>query len=303
MNIRDLEYVVAVAEELHFGRAALKCHVSQPALSGQIRKLEEYLGVILFERTNRTVWITPIGVQIVAQARRLMTLSDEIIATAQSARDPFSGSLRMAMIATIGPYLSPLILPAIRHGLTDLALILSEGQTSDLETRLANGELDAAITATVPSDSGLTDIALFREPFRIALPAGHALAGQEAIDIGDVAHEDLLLLTDGHCLRDQVLDACHARAGPSSANTRETSLETLLALVAAGDGVTLVPALARPGDDGGQRSMVTRREATGTAGRTVRLVFRASFPRIELINRIAAIIRGSVPASVVGILE
>ena len=306
MNIRDLQYVVAVAEEMHFGRAADKCNVSQPALSGQIRKLEEYLGVALFERTSRTVQITPIGDKIVAQARQLIILSDEIVSTAQTAKDPLSGQFRIGMISTIAPYLSPLILSSIRRELPDLSLTLMEGLTSDLENRLAIGELDGAILATVPRDSNLSDIALYEEPFRIALPAGHPLADQETIDLDTIAHEELLLLADGHCLRDQVLDVCHANTGMAAANTREASLGTLLALVEAGDGITLVPALTGPADIRGHSThsaIVMRREASGRAGRIVRLVYRSSFPRTELVDRLASIIRANVPGNTVRVIN
>ena len=152
MNIRDLQYVVAVAQERHFGRAADRCHVSQPALSGQIRKLENTLGIVLFERTRRSVQVTPVGERIVAQAQRLLLLADEIVATAQAARDPLSGSLRLGMIVTIGPYLSPLILASIRQDMPDLSLTLVEGFTADLEKRVASGDLDAVISATAPED-------------------------------------------------------------------------------------------------------------------------------------------------------
>ena len=303
MNIRDLQYVVAVADERHFGRAADKCNVSQPALSGQIRKLEDYLGVALFERTNRTVQVTPIGDKIVAQARQLITLSDEIVSTAHTAKDPLSGQFRLGMISTIAPYLSPLILPSIRRELPDLSLTLMEGLTSDLENRVANGELDGAILATVPGDSNLNDISLYDEPFWIALPSGHPLAEHETIDLGTIAHEELLLLTDGHCLRDQVLDICHANTGTANANTRETSLGTLLALVEAGDGITLVPALTGPSDNREHSTIVMRREASGSAGRIVRLVYRNSFPRSELVNRLASIIRANVPGNMVGVID
>ncbi len=302
MNIRDLRYVIAVAEELHFGRAAHKCHISQPALSGQIRKLEDSLGVTLFERTNRAVQVTPTGQQIVAQARRLITLSDEIIATAHAARDPLSGLYRLGMIATIGPYLSPLILPEIRRQLPDLSLTLIEGLTGDLEKRVAVGELDGAILATPPEERHLRAIALYDEPFWIALPNQHALAGRKTIDLDRLDHQELLLLADGHCLRDQILDACHATTGITNANTRETSLETLLALVAAGDGVTLVPALAKPKKGVGSAGITTRRETSNKAGRYVTLVCRASYPRTELVTRLATIIRAQVPQNLVTVL-
>ena len=297
--------MVAVAEENHFGRAALRCHVSQPALSGQIRKLEDSLGVILFERTKRTVRITPIGEQVLIRARQVIALSDEIVATAQSARSPLSGSFRLGMISTIAPYLSPMVLPAISEELPDLSLTLVESQTIDLESRIADGKLDAALLATPLRDSHFKSIALYEEPFWVALSPGHPLAKQKTIDLKDIAPEQLLLLADGHCLRDQVLNICQAtqRAQETTnANTRETSLETLLALVAAGDGVTLVPALSRP-HEGQRRNIIeTRREATGAAGRIVRLVYRGSYPGSELLNRLASVIRTNVPETMVRVL-
>ncbi|MDP6342486.1 MAG: LysR substrate-binding domain-containing protein [Alphaproteobacteria bacterium] len=303
MNLRDLRYVVAVCDQRHFGRAAETCHVSQPALSGQIRKLEDDLGVALFERTNRAVYVTPVGEAIVAQARQVLALADEIVETARAAKDPLSGEFSLGMIQTIGPYLSPLVLSTIREELPDLSLTLMEGQTADLENRMANGELDGAVLATVPDDPRLREIALYDEPFWIALSQGHPLAGREAIDLGDLRNEELLLLADGHCLRDQVLDACHAATGTTEANTRHTSLETLLALAAAGDGVTLMPALSKLRRDSLGRAIVLRPEASGSAGRTVRLACRKTFPRTELVERLAAIIRAGVPRDLVTVLD
>lgn len=299
MNIRDLEYVVAVSEERHFGRAAVRCHISQPALSGQIRKLEASLGVALFERTNRIVQVTPVGEQIVAQARRLITISDEIVATAQNARDPFSGQFRLGIIPTVGPYLSPLILTEISRGLPNLALTLVEGLTPDLMKRLANGDLDGAILATELEDPHLKEIVLYDEPFWVALSENHLLAAHETVDLGELSPEELLLLADGHCLRDQVVDACQAKTGINNANTRETSLETLFALVAAGDGVTLAPALTNRNGSRQSSTIVMRRERSGTAGRTVRLAIRVSYPRAEMADRLASIVRAKVPASLV----
>jgi len=303
MNIRDLQYVVAVADEGHFGRAAVKCHISQPALSGQILKLEEYLGVTLFERTNRSVQITQIGEQIVEQARRLLVLSNEIVASARAAKDPFSGHFRLGMISTIGPYLSPLILPAIRKEMPDLSLTLVEGFTTDLEKRVADGGLDGAILATVPGSRYFKDISLYFEPFRIALPRGHRFSKKKSIDVSELAHDELLLLADGHCLRDQMLDVCHASTASTNVNTRETSLETLLALVASGDGVTLVPALVRPEGGDHDCAVVMRREATQSTGRTVRLICRETFPQSELLSRLASIVRNSVSKTDVKILN
>jgi LysR family transcriptional regulator, hydrogen peroxide-inducible genes activator len=300
MNIRDLQYVIAVSEEKHFGRAADKCHVSQPALSGQIQKLEDYLGVALFERTNRSVKVTPVGEQIVTQAQQLMTIADEIILTAQAAKDPLSGPFRLGMIATIAPSLSPLVLSMIRQELPNLSLTLVEGFTENLEKAISTGDLDGAILATVPEDPRLKETLLYDEPFWIALPREHSLASNKAIDVCDLPHDELLLLADGHCLRNQVLDICSANTGTANANTRETSLGTLLALVAAGDGITLVPALSKPTD---MPNIVTLKEASGTAARGVRLVFRKSFPRTAIIERLADIIQHSVPQNLVRIIS
>ncbi len=299
MNIRDLQYVIAVADEEHFGRAAERCHVSQPALSGQIQKLEDFLGVKLFERTNRSVKTTAVGEKIVAQAQQLIMTADEIVLTAQAARDPLSGSFRLGMIATIAPSLSPLILANLRQELPNLSLTLVEGFTADLEKALADGELDGAILATVPDDPRHTETLLYDEPFWIALPKSHGLAKKKSVDVCDVPHEELLLLADGHCLRSQVLDVCSANTGATNANTRETSLSTLLALVVAGDGITLVPALSKPT---AMPDIVTLREASGTARRAVRLVTRTSFPRTALVGRLAQIIRQSVPQKLVRVL-
>lgn len=300
MNIRDLQYVVAVADERHFGRAAKKCHVSQPALSGQIRKLEDELGVTLFERTNRSVQITSVGTEITAQARRLITLSDEIVATAQATKDPLSGQFRLGMIPTIGPYLSPLILPAIRRQLPNLTVTLIEAFTHDLERRLLDGELDIAVLATDPGDGKLEERELYREPFHVALPLSHPLARSKRIAAQDLPTGELLLLSEGHCLRDQMLDVCHAETAAETPNTRETSLETILALVAAGDGITMVPALAlRTSDiDLG----IACREISEGAGRLVRLVYRSTFPRVVLVNRLAEIIQNQVPTNKVEIV-
>lgn len=299
MNIRDLRYVVAIAEERHFGRAAERCNVSQPALSGQIRKLEDYLGVILFERTNRSVQTTPVGLRIVEQARQLLHLSDDIVATAQSAKSPYSGAFRLGMISTIGPYLSPLILGAIREVLPDLSLILVEGLTTDLEARVAAGDLDGAVIATLPVEAQLSSRDLYEEPFWVAMSSSHPLAGEASLEIDAVKHEELLLLSDGHCLRDQVLDVCHRRSGDEKINTFQTSIETLLSLVAAGRGVTLAPALTLTGRRRTDEGLVFRAQASGTAGRVVNLVFRRTYPREELINRIAKVIQDNVPLDLV----
>jgi len=179
-------------------------------------------------------------------------------------------------------------------------LTLVEGFTADLEKALADGGLDGAVLATIPEEPRLTETLLYDEPFWIALPKGHELAKGKPIDVCDIPHEELLLLSDGHCLRNQVLDVCSANTGAANANTRETSLNTLLALVAAGDGITLVPALSKPTT---MPNIAVLKEASGTAARAVRLVTRASFPRKILVERLADIVRKSVPQKLVKVIS
>jgi len=299
MNIRDLEYAVAVAENGHFGRAATACHVSQPALSGQIRKLEEHLGVALFERTNRSVRITPAGQRIIGSARQLLDLVAVIEAAARAHSDPFAGPFRLAMIHTIGPYLTPILLPSIRHRLPDLELRLSEDMTEALERALVDGKIDAAIVATALSDPRLAEIPLYDEPFWVAVPHRHRLAEADEIDVAEIRSEELLLLADGHCLRDQVLAFVTAAGqGNPTVSTLHTSLPTVLALVGAGAGVTLVPAMSLRGSWVTDSGIATRREKSGSARRSVRLAFRKSFPRRKVLDRLADIICAILPDTV-----
>ena len=299
MNIRDLEYLVAVAELAHFGRAAEACHVSQPALSGQIRKLEAELGLALFERNNRQVRVTPAGQRIADLARGLLDQVRQIEETARTLADPLAGDLRLGMIHTIGPYLTPRLLPALAHHLPRLNLALHEDMTEQLEAALQAGSLDAAITATQPPQGHLDSILLYDEPFWLALPHGHALADEEHLSLQAVEGRDLLLLADGHCLRDQVLSFCAtAPGGIDAANTQNTSLNTLLALVAAGRGITLVPAMSLDSGWMTDTGVLIRRDAGQGARRMVRLVFRKTDPRRHLLERIADVICANLPDTV-----
>jgi LysR family hydrogen peroxide-inducible transcriptional activator len=299
MNIRDLRYAVAVAERRHFGRAAADCHVSQPALSGQIRKLEEQLGVALFERTKRSVRTTPVGEEIVAHARDLLKLVGLIEETAKARIDPLSGPLRLGMIPTIGPYLTPLLLPSIPRGLPKIELQLSEDVTESLERRLVEGEIDAALLATPAGDSRLAEIPLYDEPFWVALPQRHPMAYREDVDVADIRHDELLLLADGHCLRDQVLSFCSkAFRNRPAVSTQNTSLTTILALVGAGAGITLVPAMSLGGAWMTDSGIAFQKETSGTACRSVRLAYRKSFPRRAVLEKLADIICAILPDTV-----
>lgn len=294
MNTRDLDYLVALAETLHFGRAAERCNASQPALSGQLKKLEERLGVKLFERDTRNVQMTEIGARIAAAARAVLLKVDELEAIAATQADPLEGAVTLGMPPTIGPYLTPLLLPAAKAHLAGLRFELVEDFTHALEGMLVDGALDIAILATPPARAGLAETLLYDEPFRVALPPSHPLAAKPAVDLGDLADAELLLLADGHCLRDQVFSACgldSARPG-AGPQTQKTSLATILALVAAGDGVTLAPALCVGSAGSG---VAIRPESSGAAGRTVRLTHRKSWPRMAVVEALAALIHRIAP--------
>ncbi len=302
MNTRDLEYLVAVAEELHFGRAAERCHASQPALSGQLRKLEDRLGVQIFERTKRHVRITEIGSEIVDRAREVLQQVAEMEKVASAHRDPMVGGCTLGMPPTIGPYLTPLLLPAMQHYLPETRLDLVEDFTDHLEQQLVAGELDLAILATSPTRSILSEIKLYEEPFWLALPNDHPLTLAETVTVSDIDPSELLLLSDGHCLRDQIYEACQLdrsrAADDQGPKTQRTSLSTILSLVGAGAGVTLVPAMSLAGGWVTDAGITVRREHSGTAGRTVRLTYRKGYPRMALVEKLADIVASIVPNTV-----
>ncbi len=302
MNTRDLEYLVAVAEELHFGRAAERCHASQPALSGQLRKLEERLGVKVFERTKRHVRLTEVGERIVARAREALHHVDAMEKIASEHRGPFVGSCAIGMPPTIGPYLTPLLLPATKTYLPDLRLDLVEDFTDHLEQQLVDGALDIAILATTPTRTILSEIILYDEPFWVAMPNDHSLAQHDGVDIEQIEPRELLLLADGHCLRDQIYEACkldRSRAiDDSGPRTQKTSLSTILSLVGSGEGITLVPAMSLSDAWVTDAGISVRPERSGTAGRTVRLTYRKGYPRMALVEKLADIVAGIVPNTV-----
>lgn len=302
MNTRDLEYLVAVAEELHFGRAAERCHASQPALSGQLRKLEDHLGVRVFERTKRYVRLTEIGGQIVERAREILRQVDEMEKTASANRDPFAGSCIIGMPMTIGPYLTPLLLPAMKHYVPDLDLELVEDFTDHLEEQLVEGDLDVAILATSPTHPTLSEIVLYDEPFWVAMPNNHPLAQEDAVDVKRIDPNELLLLADGHCLRDQVSEVCNLKRthvpGDHGPRTQKTSLSTILSLVGSGNGITLVPAMSLSDAWVTDAGISFRGEKSGTAGRTVRLTYRKGYYRMALVEKLADIVAGIVPNTV-----
>ncbi len=286
LNLRDLRYLVALADARHFGRAAVAAHVSQPTLSAQIRKLEDFLGVQLVERRPRKVALTEVGERVVALARRVLHDADDIVAVARQARDPLAGTLRVALIPTLGPYLLPLVAPRIRKALPKLQLLLYEYQTGLLLERLRAGELDLGILALGVDTAGLATRPLFDEPFMVAVPGGHRLARKSAVRAEDLAGETLLLLEDGHCLRDQALEVCGRVDLHESQDFRATSLETLRQMVAAGLGVTLLPELATEGPFAGAKHTVVRPFARPVPHRTVGAAGRRSTARLTAIGAV-----------------
>jgi len=301
MNLRDLKYIVAVAETRHFGKAAELCFVSQPTLSGQIRKLEDELGVAIFERTNRTVEITPVGESIVHHARDIIEQVEVIERLAQSHQDPLAGPLRIGAIPTLSPYLMPLILMPLKKQYPQMRLILSEELTDILVERLQNHEIDAALLATPVDETDLDVLPLFDEPFWVAYPRKHAFYTREKISRRDLDQENLLLLAEGHCLAKQAMDICHIKQRESQgemADLRAASLETLIQLVGAGFGVTLVPALAMRGSWTSGSGVVAQPLDWPDASRRVSLVFRHSFPRREALDALVKIVREHLPNTV-----
>jgi LysR family hydrogen peroxide-inducible transcriptional activator len=294
MNLQELRYLVAVAEYRHFGHAAEACNVSQPTLSGQIRKLEEELGVTLLERTNKRVSLTPVGSQILIHAQRALSEAAQMEAVARAARDPLVGPLKLGVIPTLAPYLMPLILKPLRHSHPGLTIELWEDQTRALIDGLRNHRLDAALIATDEEMPEVSEIAVFTEPLLVALPPDHRLIAQSHVDEESLSDE-LLVLADGHCLANQALAACKAKATPGSnglqRNLRAANLETLVNLVAAGYGATLIPALAV--SSLGQRGITVRPLAGGTS-RTIRLASRPGFPRPQALRVVEKAIRKAV---------
>jgi LysR family hydrogen peroxide-inducible transcriptional activator len=244
VNLRDLQYLVALAEHRHFGRAAEACFVSQPTLSTQVRKLEDELGVTLVERTPRKVLLTDVGREIVIRARDVLNDIEQIKGIALRTRDPEAGSMRLGIFPTLAPYLLPHVMPQISRRFPRLELLLVEEKTEIVLSRLREGRLDAAIVALPVHDDTLHAEFLFEEPFVLAVPQSHALAARRDLKLADLAEQSLLLLEDGHCLREQALEVCHMAGAGERSGFRATSLETLRQMVAANVGITLLPTLS-----------------------------------------------------------
>ena len=291
MNLRDLRYLVALADHKHFGRAAEASHVSQPTLSTQVRKLEDELGVALVERSPRNVLLTEVGREISARARRILRDVDELRELARRTRDPESGSVRLGMFPTLGPYLLPHVVQRIRARFPRLELLLVEEKTPVLLQQLAEGRLDAACLALPIHDEQLHAEALFEEPFVLAVPRAHPLAKRASLELADLEHQSLLLLEDGHCLRDQALDVCELAGALERSGFRATSLETLRQMVAAGVGVTLLPILAVKPPVPLSEEVALVRFRDRAPSRRIALVWRKSSANAPFLRDIAALLR------------
>lgn len=305
MNLRDLKYLVTVAETGHFGKAARRCYVSQPTLSSQIKKLEDQLGVTVFERTNRSVTVTPVGEKIIDHARKSLEQADAINQIARAHRDPLAGVLRVGAIPTLSPYLTPLILAPLLKRYPQLELVLSEETTSTLEDRLRNHDIDVALLATPVKEEGLIEQHLFDEPFWLIHPKNHPLYTKEEITRDDLGELNILLLSDMHCLSRHVMKVC--RLKERREGIMETlgafTLETLVQLVAAGYGCTLVPALSIHGSWMTASGVIARKLDIPEAKRRVRMVYRHSFPQPQTLKAFSEVIKNSLPNTVQPVLK
>jgi len=292
MNFKDLHYALALERRRSFSRAAEECGVAQPTLSAQIRKLEGELGVELFERDGRTIRVTPAGELILEQARLAVEAVARIEALALTRADPMVGPIRLGVIPTLAPYLLPGILAPLQAQLPQAPLVVVEDMTHRLLDSLHAGRLDAALVATDHADGNLSEIALFDEPFSLALPLDDPLAAHASVKVEQLDPAALILLADGHCLSDQALALCGAARSRGLRNDLSaTSLETVLNLIEAGLGMTIVPELARTHFEGRFARIVFRPLEGPHSARTIRVIHRAFVPRRPAIERLAQTIR------------
>lgn len=290
MTLTELRYIVAVAREHHFGRAAASCFVSQPTLSVAIKKLENQLGVTLFERYKHDIKITAIGARIIAQAQRVLEEADEIKHIASTAEDEFAGQLKLGVIFTIGPYLLPKLIPAIHKAAPDLTLLIEEDYTHKLGELLKLGELDVLILSTPFDLSGIETRHLYNEPFMVALTAGHELAKKKSVRLEDLLNETLLLLRSGNCFRDQVLAACSSCMNQQFSRERiqqtleGSSIETIRQMVATGTGITILPATSIYEGPDIKGRIVYRPFSKPGPEREIIMAYRKSFPKSGIID-------------------
>lgn len=303
MTLTDLRYIIALAHERHFGRAAERCFVSQPTLSVAVKKLEDELGVALFERSAGEVHVTPLGEQVIAQAERALGEVARIKEIADQGKDPLSGVLHLGVIYTVGPYLLPKLVPLLRDRAPGMQLVLQENYTDRLLESLRRGELDVIVIALPLEETGLVALPVYDELFRAVVPAGHAWERQSAIEPAWLLDEPLLMLGAGNCFRDQVLDLCaHAAAvqpGRAPRMLEGSSLETIRQMVAGGIGVTVMPASAADPLDGNDLLLRVRPFVEPQPTRRIGLVWRTSFPRSRVVDVLrAAMLDCALPGTI-----
>jgi len=298
MTLQELKYLVALADHGHFGRAAESCFITQSTLSTQIKKLEDFLGVTLFDRSLKRVAPTPIGREILQAARNIVEESERIRELARHAQDPMARTVHLGVIPTLGPYYLPHALTLVHRKYPGLRLLLREEMTQHILERLNAGTLDAGLLALPVADDRLRVEPLFYEPFFAALPAGHPLAKRDVLKVNDIMAEKLLLLDEGHCLRDQALDVCGG-GSRGREEVRATSLETLRQMVGLGLGLTLLPALAVDAAPRASKKAVEIRPfRTPPPGRTIGLVWRRRAPFPETFERLALLLKSALPGGV-----
>jgi len=285
-----MRYIVALARERHFGRAADACHVSQPTLSVALKKVEGQLGGALFERSAAEVRITPLGERVVAQARRVMEEAVKLDEIAKEGRDPLTGPLRLGVIYTIAPYLLPPLIPALHKVAPAMPLFLKEDFTGNLIPALKAGELDVIIVALPVDEAGLVAQPVYDEPFRVVVPANHEWARREAVDADELDGQDLLLLGQGNCFRDQVLESCPRLSAPDALehSMEGSSLETIRHMVASGAGVAVMPSTAADPLTEKEPLVHVLPFAGHSPTRKVGLVWRVTFPRPQAIDAVRA---------------
>lgn len=297
MTLTELRYIVAVARDRHFGKAAKACFVSQPTLSIAIKKLEEELGVQLFERRASDVTVTPVGQQVVEQAQHALEAAAAVKQVAQQGKDQLAGPLRIGAIHTVGPYLFPELIPVLRKQAPNMPLFIEENFTSVLTEKLKRGDLDVIVIALPFHEQSLVTLPLYKEPFVVLLPAAHPLTQRKTIKAARLENETVLLLGAGHCFRDHVLEACPACVpkpgieGGIEHTIEGSSLETIRHMVVSGLGVTVLPCTAAGADRYSQRLLAIRRFGNPVPTRTVALAWRISFPRpkaIEVVRKAIA---------------
>ncbi|MFA6902597.1 MAG: LysR substrate-binding domain-containing protein [Gallionellaceae bacterium] len=294
MTLQELRYIVALADTGHFGKAAEACYISQSTLSTQVKKLEDFLGVMLFDRSLKHVALTPIGHEIVSSARLILDEATRIRELARLTGDPMERTVNLGVIPTLGPYYLPHVLTLLHGKFPKLRLLLREEMTPHLLSHLADGKLDAGLLALPVNDASLEVFPLFKEPFLAAVPANHKLAQADRIKINELAQAGLLLLEEGHCLREHALEACHLD-GMQNEEISATSLETLRQMVGMGLGVTLIPVLASGGTTADITQVALRPLVAPGASRTVGLVWRKRSPLASTMEQLVITLKKALP--------